>query len=207
MDKAYWEKYYNLHNLTSQPSPFAVFVLENYLRKDSSLIEFGCGNGRDSVFFSHNDINVLAIDQCENEVSLLSKQNSNPKLKFQQGDFTDLGDIGMFDVIYSRFTIHSVKEEEETRAIAWSQKHLNENGKLLIEVRGKKNELYKLGEAVTGESDAYIYEGHYRRFVDMDALCQKITMTGLKILSAEEKSGFSPFKDTDYTFIRIVASK
>ncbi len=101
----------------------------------------------------------------------------------------------------------SVKEEEETRAIAWSHKHLNDDGKLLIEVRGKKNELYKLGEAVPGESDAYIYEGHYRRFVDMDVLCDKITKTGLKILSAEEKSGFSPFKDTDYTFIRIVASK
>ncbi len=207
MDKTYWEKYYNLHNLTSQPSLFAMFVLENHLKKGDSLIEFGCGNGRDSVFFAHNDIDVLAIDQCENEISLLSKQNSNPKLKFQQGDFTNLGDVGMFDAIYSRFTIHSVKEEEETRAIGWSYQHLNENGKLLIEVRGKKNELYKLGEAVTGESDAYIYEDHYRRFVDMDALCQKITKTGLKIISAEEKSGFSPFKDTDYTFIRIVASK
>lgn len=207
MDKKYWEKYYKTKKVTESPSPFAMFVLEKYITKNSSLIELGCGNGRDSIFFAKNKISVKAIDQCENEICTLNQKNTLSNLHFICADFTKLGATEYFDNIYSRFTLHSISEPEESRVFKWAFQQLNPNGILSIETRGKKNELYKLGKQVEGERDAYIYEDHYRRFVDIEKLTDKLIKMGFKIIYAEEKSGFAPFNDTDFKFIRVIAKK
>lgn len=207
MEKEYWENYYKSKSITSQPSLFAKFVLKNHIRSQSSLIEFGCGNGRDAKFFAENSINVLAVDQCEKEISYLAQENNHNNLKFNCDDFTSLNCIDSFDNIYSRFTLHSIKEKEEDAVIEWAHEHLNLGGKLLIEARGQKNELFKLGVPVLGEPNAYIFEDHFRRFINMGEFCKKLEAVGFEIILAEEKSGFAPFKDTDYIFIRIIAVK
>lgn len=207
MDKKYWKNYYEKQNAPAQASLFAQFVYKKYAKEGGSLVELGCGNGRDSVFFACNGINVVAIDQCENEISVLAEKNKFPNLKFVCDDFTKLKGVGSFDSVYSRFTLHSITNKEENDTIKWAYEHMEQNGKLLIEARGKKNELYKLGTPVEGEPDAYIYEGHSRRFVDIEELCKKLTLIGFSIIFAEEKAGFAPFGDTDYSFVRVIASK
>ena len=207
MDKKYWENYYEINIAPEQASLFAQFVLENYLKKQDSLVEFGCGNGRDSVFFAKNRVNVTAVDQCEAEILALKEENKLPNIKFLSDDFTKLKAEELFDIVYSRFTLHSITEKEEDETIKWVYEHIKNKGYFLIEARGKKNELYMLGTPVDGEPDAYIYENHFRRFVEMDKLQKKLTDIGFNIVYAEENTGFAPFHDTDYTFMRIVARK
>lgn len=207
MDKKYWKSYYEKQNAPLKASLFAQFVLGNYVKEGSSLIELGCGNGRDSFLFSDHNIDVMAVDQCENEISLLIEKNKFSNLKFICGDFTKLNGLGFFGNVYSRFTLHSITEQEEDDVIKWAYEHINSGGHFLIEARGKKNELYKLGDPVEGQPDAYIYEGHYRRFIDIDKLCDKLIGAGFSISMKEEKSGFAPFGDTDYVFMRVVAKK
>lgn len=207
MEKEYWNNYYKTQDVASQPSLFAKFVLKNHINSQESLIELGCGNARDAKFFAINNINVLAIDQCEKEIAFLSKDNSYNNLKFSCDDFTNLGNMGFFDNVYSRFTLHSIKEKEENQVIEWAYNHLNSGGKILIEARSQKNELFKLGDPVLGELNAYIYENHYRRFINMHELCKKLEIIGFKIILTEERSGFAPTKNTDYIFMRVVAIK
>ncbi len=207
MDKKYWENYYKSHTAPEQPSLFARFVLDSILKPGSSLIELGCGNGRDCLYFARHDMDVLAVDQSEEELKELQTNNLLSNLKFLIADFTELGEIGIFDYIYSRFTLHSISETQEDKVIAWAATHLNQGGKLLIEARGLQNELYKLGTPVSAEPTAYIYNDHYRRFVDLAALTEKIKKYGFTIELAEENKGFAPFEDTDYRFIRIIAVK
>lgn len=207
MEKDYWENYYNSKKAPLQPSLFAEFVLEKYLKHGQKLIELGCGNGRDSIFFASHGVNVLAIDQCASEILQLSKENTNGNLEFKNSDFTKLNVNETFDIVYSRFTMHSIAKTEELKVLNWAFEHLNAGGKLLIEARGKNNELFRLGEPVQDDTDAYIYEDHYRRFIDLNVLKKELMECGFIILSAEEKSGFAPFNGTDQTFIRVVASK
>ena len=54
-DKEYWTKYYEDNSKPTNASTFAEFVLPK-LEKNKCLIELGCGNGRDSVYFSQNNI-------------------------------------------------------------------------------------------------------------------------------------------------------
>lgn len=208
MDKAYWEKYYKSNDAAFSPSLFAEFVLNSHLKEGEFLIELGCGNGRDSVFFARHNITTHAIDQCEAEINVLKETYIIPNLQFECADFTKLDDSrGLFDHIYSRFTLHSIKTEEEKQVIDWAYRNLKPGGKLYIEVRGQKNELYKLGSSVPNEPDAYIYNDHFRRFINFENFVGKLKDQGFNILLSEEKTGFAPFDNTDYHFIRIVASK
>lgn len=206
MNKNYWENFYANKRGDTEPSMFAKYVLNNFLSKRESLLELGCGNGRDSVFFSKNHIHVLAIDQCAFEKLRLISQIQSPYLKYLCADFTNLDDLGRFDNIYSRFTLHAINEDQENRVLEWVASSLNDKGKFFIEARGHLNELYKKGEPVENEKDAYIYDGHYRRFINNQTFCDKLNEK-FNIIYNEEKKGFAPFKNEDQVFIRIVCEK
>ena len=75
------------------------------------------------------------------------------------------------------------KEKEEDDVIAWVYNHLKEGGKFLIEARSKNNELHGLGEPVLGEPNAYIYNDHYRRFIDLNELQKKLEKAGFELES------------------------
>jgi tellurite methyltransferase len=208
-DEAYWAQYYETGVAPDEPSLFAQYVLGKYVHPGDSMIEFGCGNGRDARFFAANGIDVVAVDLCAPEIKeLVEKNGTRPNLHYKIGDFTELeASEKSFDVVYSRFTLHSVNAEGQERALRWSQENLLKLGRLCIETRGQKNEIYKLGDSVEGEKDAFIYNNHYRRFVDFNEFKTEITETGLKIIEGSEQTGFAPFEDTDYHFIRVIAQK
>jgi tRNA1(Val) A37 N6-methylase TrmN6 len=49
-DKEYWENYYKKNFKLSEPSTFIHFA-SSYIKNNKKLIELGCGNGKDSIFF------------------------------------------------------------------------------------------------------------------------------------------------------------
>jgi tellurite methyltransferase len=208
MDKNYWENFYKQQNEKLEPSLFAKYVLENLAKRGHALVELGCGNGRDAIFFASEGLNVKAIDQCQHEISVLNAKYKNSRnLIFHADDFTSLSDIDLVDIIYSRFTIHSISKEQEQRTLEWTYRNSKTGGYFCIEVRGQKNEIYKLGEQVKGETDAFIYNGHYRRFINFDDLCQSLEQIGFTIFFAAEQKGFAPFEGKDETYVRIIAQK
>ena len=89
-DKKYWsEFYFNNNELTKKPSLFAQYLVENsVINEGDVLFELGCGNGRDSIFFAKNNIDVTAVDQCDKNISLLNEQHNN--ISFISDDFTNL---------------------------------------------------------------------------------------------------------------------
>ena len=210
MDKEYWEAYYTEHRVPGEPSLFAEHVANQLDRVDApiSLIELGCGNGRDSVFFHRQNLDVTAVDQVQQQIDYLHDEYGGvDRLRFKCADFTDLGRDSEYDVVYSRFTLHSISRGEQANVLRWAYEQLREGGRLYIEVRGKGNELYERGEAVPGEPDAFVYEGHYRRFLDFGKLLEQLRGLGFEIASAEEAKGFAPYQDTDYVFVRVTARK
>ncbi|MBU0711496.1 class I SAM-dependent methyltransferase [bacterium] len=208
MNKNYWESLYLRQNADLKPSLFAKYIADNFFKEGKSLIELGCGNGRDAIFFANEGIDVLAIDQCENEIEFLKNRFSNPKnVRFLCGDFTNLDNNESFDIIYSRFTLHSITEKEERKTLIWSFTNLNPNGILCVEVRGHGNEIFGKGEPVIGEKNAYIYDEHYRRFLNFNNFCKNLSDIGFFIDYAEEAKGFAPYKGEDQTFIRVIARK
>jgi len=202
MNKDYWEEFYKNIKVETEPSSFAKYIADNFLQQKERLIELGCGNGRDSFFFVNLGIKVVAVDQCSKNILFL-KSYDKSLFNFISADFTQLSNIGTFNYVYSRWTIHTINEKQENKVLKWTYDSLEKNGKYFIEARGLKNELYKVGEPVEGEDNAFYYDNHYRRFINRDILCQKLKHIGFTILSNEEEK----FKDEKQNLIRVICEK
>ena len=58
----YWEEEYSKNAIPLYPSQFAAFVASELFDSETHIIDVGCGNGRDSIFFAHLGKQVIGID-------------------------------------------------------------------------------------------------------------------------------------------------
>lgn len=193
-DKYYWESFYKQHPINKDPSSFARYVFENYLETNKILLELGCGNGRDAIYFASQGLNVSAIDLAEKEIEFLQQLNIENAI-FNAGSFTDLKDYNGFDFIYSRFTFHSIDEESEDQVLSQLKNTLKKDGLFLLEARSSKDE--KL-DKVFGTS-------HFRRYLDFNKTIAKIESKGFEIIESLESQGLAKYKQEDPYVLRIVA--
>ena len=205
-DINYWNEFYKVNPPDSmKESLFAKFV-SNYVETGKNLVDIGCGNGRDSIFFNKIGLNVLGIDSSNFVIETLKKFSSK-SLSFINGNFINEKSVyeKIFDYYYSRFTLHAIEETGENEFINNVYRSLNTNGKFFIEVRSVHDEKFGKGKKVA--RNAYIFDGHYRRFIVMEELLLKLIKTGFSIKYAEEETGFAPFGKEDSPIIRIIALK
>lgn len=205
-DRAYWNQYYaGLNGKLAEPSQFAKDIVGK-LKPGKHLLELGCGNGRDSLFFLNNGLRVTAIDASDIAIDLLNQlTKENDNALFVCDNFVKCKILYQmkYDYIYSRFTLHAINEEQENELLNNIKEGLVDGGMLLIEARTTKDEIYGKGERV--EKNAYYYNGHYRRFVDVNIFRKKIEEIGLQIISLEERNGFSKTDESDPVLMRCVA--
>lgn len=205
-DTNYWNAYYRGNPDIRKPSLFAQTV-GGMVERSKSILDLGCGNGRDSIFFAGLGLKVTAIDAADAAIMQLREEHGEEDIRFICDDFVSSSEVyaGQYDYVYSRFTLHAINEKQETEVLNNIYKTLKQDGSFFIEVRSVNDELYGMGEMVG--SDAYIYDGHYRRFIRMEQLTEKMKEIGFDILTAEEKRGFAPYQESDPPIIRITARK
>ena len=205
-DTRYWNAFYEVNKPESMGmSLFAEFALK-WLRKGSSIVDVGCGNGRDSLFFARKGMDVVGIDASSTAIDMLNELH-HPNLNFICGDFiTDKRIFSKrYDCFYSRFTIHAISAKQQNIFLDNVSESLNDNGMLMIEVRGIHDPKFGKGKYV--ERNAYLLDGHYRRFIVMEEILQELISKGFKIKYAEENTGFAPYADENPEIIRIVAKR
>lgn len=207
-DVNYWNQYYdeNPTKPLGNESKFARDILA-YISDDASLIEFGCGNGRDSLFFASKGLDVTGIDVSENAIEMLNKANTFENATFLCEDFT--GESAIFkvqhDYCYSRFTLHAITEMQEQYALRNAKDTLKTGGLLFVEARSINDDICGLGECVGKNS--YIYENHFRRFIEKKDLINRMEDIGFEIIYEQEGRGFAPYKNQNPVLVRIVAKK
>lgn len=202
---AYWDQYYRNKVCSTEPSPFARYV-STLVDPGKALVELGCGNGRDAVYFAGLGLRVLAIDMSASAIEMLRGLHVE-NASFLCGDFinAEAHKPEAYDYVYSRFTIHSINQNQERVLIQNMHRALKPGGKFFIEVRGVHDPLYGKGEAL--ERNAFFYDHHYRRFVVMSELMDSLSKFGFLIEYAQEKTGFAPYGNDDPPVIRLVAVK
>lgn len=209
MDIKYWDSYYKTNKKQTNPSPFAKYLGENYLNNQSekkTMIELGCGDGRDAVYFGEIGINIIGVDQSNAAVTNLNNNYSNENVRFIEDDFTNFESIfdEKFDYIYSRFTIHAVKEESEDKVLEWAYNNLKEGGIFFIEVRSTEDDLF--GKGVKIAENTYKFNEHNRRFVDFETLKGKMKNYS-KTLESRLEKGLAVHGDADPKIIRLIVQK
>ena len=165
----YWNSYYN-NKKEQKVSNFAVFIFKRYLKKyikknsNFKLIDIGCGDGRDSFFFSNKQIETVGIDASKNAIK-------NNKKKIRKGDKVTflVKDINKhtlkkkFDFIYIRFFLHAIKSKTEIKLFKFINKISKKKTLIFFEYRTKEDSIFKKGKKLNSQDHFY---GHYRRMID-----------------------------------------
>jgi len=204
----YWNAYYQKRSAPIKPSSFAIFCLENFFDQPCHIYEFGCGNGRDSFYFAKHH-QVTAVDESDvviNANNVRAKEEGINTLNFIAGafGFDVKGEPAVVDAVYSRFVMHAMQEDTETKALNKAFEILKPNGKLLLEFRTNKDPLMQQGLKV-GESERVT--DHYRRFIDFEQFCDKLIDIGFVIDYKIEKQGLATYGNDDPVVGRVIATK
>ncbi|MDT8340395.1 MAG: adenylyl-sulfate kinase [Longimicrobiales bacterium] len=207
----YWSDYYRNSDTTCTPSPFAEFFLDQIQSVDnpggmSRLLEIGCGNGRDARFFAENGLEVVALDKSCTAIEQCKREIQHRSLSFFCGETHQVSKIisGRYHYVYSRFSLHAMPDIEEARALESAFGLLEPNGHIYIECRSINDPLARRGEVL---SPTERIDGHYRRFIDLTSLQERLKRIGFHVVSSQESRGLAPYGDEDPVVIRVVARK
>ena len=184
-ESSYWRAFYSNFNINNS-SNFALFVMNFFSKNDKMMIlDAGCGNGRDSYFLSTKH-NVIGIDKA---VKPIEKLNCN----FILDNFVDY-DKKNFDMIYSRFTFHSITNKDQEIFLKSVTKP---NTFLCIETRSDKDK----------NTFRYYGDTHYRNFTNIDYLKKLLKENNFEILFIEENKNFAIYKNENPICIRVICKK
>jgi len=201
---SHWAGFYRKHAAITAPSPFAQYCLGK-LESAQRLLEIGCGNGRDAAFFAANGFQVTAIDKSQAAIDAGLERNEHG-IEYICCDVVDVASrvSGRFGVVYSRFSLHAMTRAEEERAIAAAHDLLSPGGTFCIECRSINDPLARAGDVLSPDERI---AGHYRRFIVMVELLDKLKKQGFEILEQVESRGLAVFGTEDPVVIRVFAAK
>lgn len=207
MDLDYWETFYqSLANpeLDSE-SNFAHWVLARQCTTEATIIDLGCGNGRDSVYFAKSGRKIIGIDQSGSAIQIAKKKAHTLGL-------TDLAtfSVGKLDALqiatdpaeklcgYLRFVLHSLSAVEESRLIGYLLGNRN-IVEIFIEARTINDPLLQKGELTC---DGLLLTDHHRRMIDPAELIRSLLPEFTSVYT-EVNSGVSPLGDDDPEVVRL----
>ena len=164
-DTDYWNSYYKKKVAPTNPSDFAKYI-NSKIDSPKIILDVGCGNGRDSYYFSNQGHTVIALDNSEEALKQITSSTFG-KIPTICSDVSNLEITKPFvDVVYSRFSLHSLDEESYANSLNVVYNILNLQGLFCIEVRSVEDELYGEGKSLgtnTFETD------HSRRFFTLES--------------------------------------
>lgn len=98
--------------LGTAPSPFAR-MLRSMLAPGARVLELGCGEGRDSVFFASCGCDVTAVDVSAAGLRKAERlaRDAGVDVRWVHGDAARYGPRGEFDFVYSCGAIHYVPRQ------------------------------------------------------------------------------------------------
>lgn len=201
----YWAAFYAnaRSNVPVYPSQFAAFAINEFGNVDG-VIEFGCGNGRDSVFFAGNGIPLLALDASNEAISLCQQRNAHAHARYATCKASEAHkQVREFlqgkprVAVYARFFLHTIEEAEQRAFLGLLGELLPTGSRVFLEYR------------TTDDADQQkaFGTGHFRRYLDhLDALTA-IRHAGFSLDYEIEGRGLAKYKNEDARVGRCVATR
>jgi len=199
----YWDSLYTAGH-TSEPSPFAVHIADQ-LPADASILDLGCGNGRDSCHFAATghftvglDESAAAIESAERLRDMIAVPETT--CTFEVADVTDPDVIerGLQQlpahlprVIYGRFLLHSLEPRQARSLMMGLGSKLEASDTVYLEFRtDEDSELPK------------VYN-HPRHFVSLAHFHEMARDARLHVNLMACGRGLAPFRDEDPMVARV----
>jgi len=199
LNEEYWDQFYS-HLRRMPPSQFAVLVASE-LDPGTLLLDVGCGSGRDTFFFAGSGFPAVGFDRSSVAIDTNVEDALFPHLSFVHADASDI-DFAKAIIeaskicVYARFFLHAVDAQTEATLLGNLSKALPPGAVLYLEYR-------TLADQVTEKT----FGGHFRRYVDHDALVNRMPEYGFRVAYEIQGRGMAKFAIEDPHVGRISATR
>lgn len=176
------------------------------------IVEFGCGNGRDSIYFASHGYTVYGCDLSAEAISKNNeKASSMDNMEFCQGDVSEAADIqSIVDKargtgsdaavninVYTRFFLHSIDKTQQEKFFTALSESLVSGDKMYFEYRC----------TMDASLDKVHGKDHYRRYVDTPEALRELEALGFAIEYEVTGRGMAKYKEEDPFVSRFIARK
>ena len=216
--EAYDERYKTAHLKgvswsSEKSSPIVLDIIKKYkINASSTILEIGCGEGRDSKTVLESGYNLFATDISKEAIEYC--KNIMPLYKAHFGILDCLNDKhqNKYDFIYSVAVIHMlVLEEDRNLFFRFINEHLTKDGIALIctmgdgmtEMQSDINDAFKLYER-EHKSGKIVVAGTSCRMVSFETFESEIKSNNLIMI---EKGITSALPDFDSLMFAVVRKK
>lgn len=181
MNKEYWKDFYKKHTFKI-PSTFVQFAIR-YIPSNSTILDIGCGDGRDAYYLAENGHNVTGIDYANQP-----KEAKN--IKFKKMNLDDAyNDFKKYDVVYSRFFVHAISESKIHDLL-----HFSKNNIFISEFR------------VKGDKPK-LYTNHKRTLVEGNNILKELIDKKHDIIYYKKGYDMARYRDENPYIVRIITNK
>lgn len=157
---------------SGQPNPFAYEVGRAIEKRDyATLLDVGCGDGRDSIYFAEQGLKVTSVDFSESGLERLREKN--PAIQAHLGDIRHLDfPENSFDIIYAHLSLHYFDEETTKNIFAKKYKILKPGGMFFVKCKSTKDPFFGQGEKIA--ENMYMLK-HVRHFFSPEYMAEQLT--------------------------------
>tara|TARA_Y100000996_G_scaffold407565_1_gene385320 strand:+ start:665 stop:1336 length:672 start_codon:yes stop_codon:yes gene_type:complete len=188
----YWNDIYSKQNYFGTGPTILALEAHELIKNNSitNILELGCGQGRDSLFFANFGHNVIATDISENAINSVKKikneQNiGNLELHLHDSlnpfNFTDL----KFELIYSNLALQFFNLKQLSGILSNIKKIMKPNSFFLFSTKKSGDKYFNFGNKLSENS--FEYNGITRFFFNKSEL-ENILKNHFTIISFEADS-------------------
>lgn len=169
------------------PSEFAISCYNIMQDKAKILLELGCGQGRDCIFFASKGIKVKAMDQSHIAIEQLSQHTKKQGLSIDASVYDTSKPLPFrdneFDAVYSHMLFSMRFSREQLKFIFQEIKRvLKSNGFHFFSVRNHNDKFYGTGTRL--DDEIYDINGFQIRFFTRQEI--ENLLDGFKIIEIKE---------------------
>jgi SAM-dependent methyltransferase len=172
---SYWSDMYSRPNVFGT-GPTKLAKMANDLIYDKSIqniLEIGCGQGRDSIFFSEKGYSIETFDISENAITFVNKTKKSFNLKNLNAIVHDVTEPfsysnNFFDFVYSNLALQFFDIDSLEKIFDNIYKVMKDEATILFSTKKKGDKYYDFGTKIN--EDAYEHKGITRYFYDKSIL-------------------------------------
>ncbi len=171
----YWNTLYAKNNYFGEGPTKLAILAEKLLREQNTkkILEVGCGQGRDAIFFSKLGYDVHAFDISKNAIQSIintkEKMNLNTLNVFEHNVTNPLTfPDEYFDFVYSNLALQFFKLDTLSKILKNISKVLKKDSSFLLSTKKEGDKYYKTGKKIN--DNAYEHKGITRYFYSVENL-------------------------------------
>jgi SAM-dependent methyltransferase len=194
---SFWDRTYQTDNsfFGEEPSNFALLCYNEYMKKKNhveKILELGCGQGRDTLFFASKGIDVTALDFSS--IAIKGLINHAKERNLLNNIYASIFDPrnkpipfsnDKFDAVYSHMFFNMLFTWEQLKFMFQEiRRVLKHDGFNFFSVRNHNDKSYSQGKKI--DNDIYDINGFQIRFYTKQHVKALVKGEGFEILDIKE---------------------